>query len=182
MCLNNKTKVINLWGGPSIGKSIMASKLYVELACHPEVGCAEIANEFAKLLVWKGEDEKLKDQPYVTKGQIDNLSAIGKCGYVVTDSPVHLGLCYSDTVHHAEVLELINNFKIEKPHHEINILLTRDRSEFQNEGRVHNYKESVAIDGKIRKMLRAMNIPYVEVSNTIDVTELCNMILLHEHE
>lgn len=183
MCLDNKlTKVVNLWGGPSIGKSILASKLYVELACHPEVGCAELVNEFAKLLAWNEEHEKLNDQPHVTKGQIYNLSPIGKCEYVVTDSPVHLGLIYSDPNHHNEVSELIQQFKQDKPHHEINILLTRERGSFQDEGRVHNYEESIVIDNQIKEMLHALNIPYVEVSNTINVTELCNMILLHDHE
>lgn len=181
MCLDKKTKVINLWGGPSIGKSILASKLYVELACHPETGCAELVNEFAKLLAWN-EDEKIKDQPHVTKGQIYNLSPIGKCEYVVTDSPVYLGLIYAQPHHYDEVSKLIENFKVDKPHHEINILLTRDRGQFQNEGRVHNYEESVIIDGKIRKTLEDLKIPYIEVSNTINVSELCNMILLHDHE
>jgi len=181
MCLDNKqTKVINLFGGPSIGKSVLASKLYVELACHHDVGSAELVNEFAKLLAWNN-DEKLKDQPYVTKGQIYNLSPIGKCDYVVTDSPVYLGLIYAQPHHYDEVLTLINNFKNEKPHHEINILLTRDRKKFQNEGRVHNYEESIVIDKKIKNMLDTLKVPYVEVSNTIDPTDLLKMILSHEY-
>lgn len=172
-----KTKVINLYGGPSIGKSVLAARLYGELACDPQFGSVEKVNEYAKLLSWEGDYAALADQPSVTKQQIRYFAPIGKCDYVVTDSPVDLGIVYASDAHLEEVMELIYDFHQNKPHEEINILLTRDRADFQKEGRVHSEEESIVKDNEIRQLLHEHKKKFIEVSNMISPAELSRIIL-----
>jgi len=172
-----KTKVINLYGGPSIGKSVLAARLYGEMACNPTIGCVEQVNEYAKLLVWKKHHETLSHQPTVTQGQIGHFAAIGQCDFIVTDSPIDLGLIYASTEHLEETRTLIEEFKLDNPHSEINILLKRERKGFQEVGKVHDESESIKKDQEVKDMLIDLEKDFIEVSNMIDPAELSRIIL-----
>lgn len=175
-----QTKIINLFGGPSIGKSVLAARLYGEMACNPTIGCVEQVNEYAKLLVWQKDHETLAHRPTVTKGQIGNFAPIGQCDFIVTDSPIDLGLIYSPAEHLEETKALIEEFKLANPHSEINILLKRERKGFQEVGRVHDESESIKKDQEVKDMLKGLGKDFIEVSNMIDPAEL-SRIILQEH-
>ena len=172
-----KTKVINIYGGPSIGKSVLAAKLYGEMASIPTIGDVELVSEYAKLLVWQKDHKTLDNQPTVTKGQIRNLAPVGQCDFVITDSPIDLGLIYSSIEHLEETKALIEDYKLNNPSLEINILLKRERKGFQEVGRVHNESESIKEDQEIKQMLIALKKEFIEVSNMIDPAELSRIIL-----
>ena len=175
--MKKMTIVINLFGGPSIGKTVLAARLFGEMACNPVFGCVEQVNEYAKLLAWEKDHQTLGHQPTVTRGQIRNFAPVGHCDFIVTDSPLDLGLVYSPEDQLLETAVLIDDFRDERPHRDINILLRREREGFQTEGRVHNYDESIEKDRQIEQMLKERGKIYFEVSNMIDPTELSRMIL-----
>lgn len=87
--------VINLCAGPGAGKSTTAAGLFniMKLKGH---NC-ELVTEFAKDLTWEGRFNTLSNQLYVLAKQEARLSRlVGKVDYVVTDSPLLLGLVYAN--------------------------------------------------------------------------------------
>jgi len=174
------SKIVKIWGGPGIGKSVCALRVSGELSI--QIGpreSVEYVGEYAKQLVWQEQYSMLDHQPTVTKGQIALLAPLGKCDFVVTDSPLELGLIYGKKSYLNEVEKLIAEHKKNNPVQELNILLTRDRKDFQKEGRVHTLQESIVVDCEIVKMFHKQNIPYTQVSNTISPSDLCRIILQH---
>ena len=88
-----KTKLINLFGGPGIGKSTVAAHLYAHLKM--EGYSAELVTEYAKDKVWEGSINVLRDQIYVFAKQRFRLGRIvGKVEYIVTDAPLLLSMVY----------------------------------------------------------------------------------------
>lgn len=87
------TKVINLYGGPGCGKSTGAAHIFSELKLCG-ISC-ELVTEFAKDCIWDNSIDLLNDQLLVTAQQwhrVDRL--LGKVDYVITDSPILIGLAY----------------------------------------------------------------------------------------
>jgi len=169
---NNVKKLINLYGGPGIGKSVFAARLYTELSMREL--CVELVGEYAKELIWQKDYDKLKYQPFVTKGQIKKLAPVGQCNIVITDSPLMLGLIYAKNEQHAK-----KSFKLIKDWHcnmegvdEINILLKRDRSGYQENGRMESLEEASKKDEEIEKLLINHSIPYTSYSNLIHPAEV----------
>lgn len=58
-----KTKIINLIGGPGVGKSTLAAEIFAELKKKGK--SAELALEYAKDQVWDENLRILKDQLYI---------------------------------------------------------------------------------------------------------------------
>ncbi len=87
-------KVINLCGGPGIGKSTVAALLFskMKLAGHN----VELITEYAKELVWDKRGSVLKDQLYILAKQNRKLQRLAQdVEYVVTDSPLFLCAHYN---------------------------------------------------------------------------------------
>ena len=89
-----KTKVINFIGGSGAGKSTMAAMTFAELKMrHHSV---EYVQEYAKTLVWKELYHELDNQYQVSTEQYNMIKAVdGKVDYIVTDSPLVVGLFYN---------------------------------------------------------------------------------------
>ena len=71
------TKVINLIGAPSCGKSILASLIFAELKKRNKH--VEIVQEWIKHLIWQKDFDIIKNQYYITQQQyllISNLNNI----------------------------------------------------------------------------------------------------------
>lgn len=104
------TKVINLYGGPGCGKSTGAAHIFSELKLCG-ISC-ELVTEFAKDCVWDNSVDLLNDQLLVTAQQwhrVDRL--LGKVDYVITDSPILIGLVYIPprSYYYTPLFELILN-------------------------------------------------------------------------
>ncbi len=89
------SKIINLFGGPSIGKSTQAAGLYYEMK---KAGYnVEMPYEFPKLQAWERNVYAVKDQFYITANQHRNISRLyGQVDYIIVDSPILFGLIYKD--------------------------------------------------------------------------------------
>ena len=163
-----KTTIINILGGAGVGKSTLASLLYVKMKISQNLKNVEIVGEFAKSLVYQKKLDKLKDQLYVTKRQIKLLKPyLNNVPIIVTDSPLILGKFYSNKTQKQKVKKLIK--KTLKNVNEINIFIERNQDiDFETFGRIHSLEQSIKIDKKMKKMLQSKNYFVYKHGDNID--------------
>ena len=162
------SKIINLFGGPGIGKSTQASGLFTEMKRnHMSV---EYTYEFPKEVAWEGNISQLKDQFFITANQHRNISRLyGKVEYIIVDSPIVLGCFYEQRYgdgYPASFYEMtgFSNFlwDLFKRYDNINILLNRNNDTYDPNGRLQNLQEAQEIDADIKETLLVNNIPFTE--------------------
>lgn len=163
--------IINFFGGPGIGKSTQSAGLYTEMKKnHMDV---ELTFEFPKIVAWEENYSAIKDQFYITANQHRNISRLyNKVEYVIVDSPIILGMIYknryNDNPEYPSMFydESFDNFILSlfKKYNSLNILLKRDDSTYDENGRLQDLQESKEIDDEIRERLVANSIPFVEFS------------------
>ena len=163
--------IINFFGGPGIGKSTQAAGLYSEMKKnHMDV---ELTFEFPKIVAWEENYSAIKDQFYITANQHRNISRLyKKVKYVIVDSPIILGMIYknryNDTPEYPSMFydETFDNFILTlfKKYNSLNILLKRDDTTYDENGRLQDLQESKEIDEEIIKRLLVNNISFVEFS------------------
>lgn len=150
------TRVVNILGGPGIGKSTIAAKIFYKLK---ERGLnVELVTEVAKDIVYEEQLKILKDQLYVFAKQNRRMERLrGKVDFIVTDSPGILALAYQTFDYYPTfeplVVDVFNSYD------NINFMLSRYHS-FQSEGRAHDEATSKNIDNDIRNIVEKHNIPY----------------------
>jgi adenylate kinase family enzyme len=145
-------KVINLYGGPGSGKSTTAAGLFYKMKLqHKKV---ELVTEYAKDLVYANRlNDMLDQQEYIFAKQNQRLHRLRThVDWVITDSPLLLGLVYVDQswVCAHSFKELVRDTY--STYNNTNIFLKRP-TEFQQYGRNHNEEESVVLDNSIHDML-----------------------------
>ncbi len=168
------TKIINLFGGPGIGKSRNAARLFSDMK-QMGINC-ELIKEFAKELVWQERWSELHCQMYVTGEQIwRTKSLLNKVDYVISDSPIFLGAIYSKAAgvnFENAVFDEFNRYD------NWNYQLTR-QNPFNPKGREQNESESIDLDNTITLRLDSYGILYTTVENyeslLEDVTKRINL-------
>ena len=82
-----KTLVINLFGGPGVGKSTMCASIFSKLKI---LGFeCEMATEYVKDIVWEESFKKLENQIYIFGKQHARVHRLlNKVDIVITDSPL----------------------------------------------------------------------------------------------
>lgn len=89
------TQIINLYGGPSTGKSTSAAYLYFMLKSQNKN--VELVREYVKDWAWDNRKINTYDQIYFLGKQTRRESMLyEKVDYIVTDSPVMMGSYYAD--------------------------------------------------------------------------------------
>ncbi len=154
--MKNDLNVINLFGGPSIGKSTQAAGLFYEMK--KQGYNVELVTEYAKELVWENRTKTFEDQLYITIKQhhrIQNL--IGQVDYVITDSPILLGIMYLPKRYFSNakplILELFNSYE------NYNYLL-EGTHKFEPNGRIHTEDESIELTKKITNTMIIEDIDF----------------------
>ena len=155
------TLVVNLFGGPSIGKSQVAMELSSSLRkC--KIHC-ELVCEFAKDKVWEESLKVLENQLYILAKQEKRLRELqGKVDVIVTDSPLLLSLYYGakeTPVFHQLVLEKFNSYN----NH--NLMLKRELPYVQL-GRLQTETEARAVDIGLADLMKKHSIPYEHFSSS----------------
>ncbi len=161
--------IINLFGGPGIGKSTQSAELFTLMKKnHMDV---ELTFEYPKIVAWEENYSAIKDQFFITANQHRNISRLyGKVKYIIVDSPIILGMVYKDiynsepeypSSYYDENFDtfIVNLFK---KYNNLNILLKRDDSTYDENGRFQNLEQSKQIDQTIKDKLEKLNLPYVE--------------------
>ena len=163
------SKIVNLFGGPGIGKSSIASGLTYKLK-KKHITC-DNPYEFPKVLAWDENHSAIKDQLYVLANQHRGIvKSFGKVDYIILDSPIILSLVYKSVYEGIEypaslygesfdkmVLDIHNQYDT------LNILLKRTEGGFNEKERYQTLDESKILDNAIENTLIKNNISYITI-------------------
>jgi deoxyadenosine/deoxycytidine kinase len=170
------TRIINLFGGPGIGKSSIAAGLTYKLK-KQHITC-DNPYEFPKLLAWDENHSAIRDQLFVLANQHRGIvKSFGKVDYIILDSPILLSLVYKNEYRSNDypatlygdsfdkmVLDIYNKYE------NINIVLDRSEGNHNNIERYQDLDESKKLDTTIENVLISNGLPYHKVkvdSNTV---------------
>lgn len=156
---DNKTIIVNLFGGPGSGKSTTAAGLFHKLKIDG-INC-ELVTEFAKHITWKEDFNTLKNQIYVFAKQHDRMFHLkGKVDVIITDSPIIMGLSYcnwdlmSRSFEQLVVDEFNKNDVVN-----VNYFINRVK-EYNPSGRSQTEEEAKEKDKHIKTLLNKYNVSF----------------------
>lgn len=153
-------KIINLFGAPGAGKSTTSAGVFHLLKLQG-VNC-ELVTEYAKEMVWRNlPPTAFEDQLYITAKQNAKLERLrGKVEYVITDSPILLGLAYTPATYHNGYTELLKS--LFSSYNNINFYLNRVKN-YNPIGRNQSEEESDAVGVRIKNILMDNSIRFKEI-------------------
>ena len=170
--MDEKLKIVNIFGGPGCGKSTTAAGLYRIMKL--ERINVEYVTEYAKDLSWQKRYEVLeRDQLYVTAKQNRRLDILrDQVKWVVSDSPILTGFQYmtpeifgGDTqVFEKLVLQLWETYD------NYNFFLDRKKP-YNAVGRSQSEREAKVIDKNLHDMLLRYKIPYTQIDGDENASE-----------
>lgn len=159
------TTILNLYGGPGVGKSTLAAYAFYRAK---KAGVnAELVREYVKDWVWEGRTIGPFDQFYIMGKHIRKESLLyGKCEFVVTDSPVLLPVLYARLYSPQSVARgvefAVKEFyeaSAEQGNDNKHVLLRRVKS-YKQEGRFQNEDEARQIDYTVERLLDELDIDF----------------------
>jgi deoxyadenosine/deoxycytidine kinase len=163
------SKIINLFGGPGIGKSSIAAGLTYKLKKkHIKV---DNPYEFPKQLAWDENHLAIRDQLYVLANQHRGIvKSFGKVDYIILDSPILLSLVYrneySGNTYPSNLYgESFDNMVLDvfNQYDNINIVLERTSGDYNVKERYQTIDQSLILDKKIEETLIKNNLSYFRV-------------------
>jgi len=175
------SKLVNLFGGPGIGKSTIAAGIFYKLK--KKHISSNNPYEFPKTLAWDKNYPAIQDQLYVFANQHRGIAqSYGKVDYIIIDSPILFSTIYHSYYtkgypaqfygdsFHKMLVDLHNKYD------NINILLERAEGSHNEEERFQDMKQSLEIDVLCKDILYKHDIPYHTVKvgkNTVkDILKL----------
>lgn len=170
-------KVLNLFGGPGVGKSTTAAGLFFKMK---NLGIkVELVTEFAKDLTYEG-GHTLPDQLAVLGEQHRRLSRLeGQVDWAITDSPLLLSLVYATRDYDSSWFNIavrgaFNRFD------NVNYFLTRCKP-FQGYGRSQTECESRFLDAEVLSLVIDLAKGYKEIpGDEMAPDEICKHLRLAE--
>jgi deoxyadenosine/deoxycytidine kinase len=171
------SKIINIFGGPGIGKSSIAAGVTYKLKKN-HINCDQ-PYEFPKLLAWDDNHSAIQDQLYVLANQHRGIvKSYGKVDYIVLDSPILLSLTYRNYYKGTEYPSSLYGESFDKmvldtfnQYDNINIVLDRADGVHNNDERYQNLEESKELDGVIENSLIENNIPFHKIKVDDDTVD-----------
>lgn len=143
---------VNFYGQPSAGKSSSAMQVASYLKNR---GCnVEYVNEFAKELVYAKRLHEMANQVFMFASQykkMDDVDRYEKVPMIITDSPILLGLVYSDHLDYFEELSALIR-KIHPKYENIDVMVRRVKP-YNPSGRNQTEAESDALVQKVRSLI-----------------------------
>lgn len=157
------TTVINLFAGPGAGKSTIAAGIFFELKTK-NIKC-ELVTEYAKDMTYEERQTTLRDQLYMLAKQNQRIRRLqNKVDYIITDSPLLLGLAYTpeDYYEHFQplVLEIFNSYD------NLNVYINRVKP-YQNYGRNQTEVQAKEKDRIIYEILRYNKLEHIIVAGDL---------------
>lgn len=150
------TKVINLFGGPGSGKSTTAAGLFYQMKIR-SIKC-ELVTEYAKDMTYEKRSNILEDQLYILAKQNRKLSRLQEVvDYIITDSPLVLGLIYTLPKYYSTFEPLVH--QVFKSYNNENFFINRS-GEYQEYGRNQTEFEAKELDSAILTLLNT-NYDYI---------------------
>ena len=159
--MKSKIRRINIFGGPGIGKSTIATYVFSELK--QKGYSVEYIPEFIKKwtyipIIPKGFDGVFCS---ITQTRDEDIVLRGETEFIVTDSPIFLQYFY-DNYHNAPGAEGFLSIakELEKMYPSLNILLERNDKFYQELGRYEKLPEAKEIDKKVEEMLNSLSVSF----------------------
>lgn len=164
------TTIINLYGGPGTGKSTSAAYLYYLLKLAGKN--VELVREYVKDWAWDERRISTYDQIYFLGKQTRRESMLyGKVDYIVTDSPVMMGVFYGHKYCPpilakgiASATQAFYDQAAADGHRHCHIFLDRIKK-YVAVGRYQSEEEARTMDKELKDMLQRFNI-HTLVSDT----------------
>jgi len=154
-------KVINIFGGPGLGKSTTA--LGVTYYLKMRGFRAEAPEEYAKSVTWDKNIAKLEDQLYIVANQNRRLWRLKEqIDWIVSDSPLLLGIHYVPPDYFPQFYKKFI-FEVWNHYENINFLLERTVP-YDPVGRNQTEEEAKHIDQGIITMLEEENVEFTKIS------------------
>lgn len=179
-----KTTIINVYGGPSAGKSTSAAYLYYLLKVAGEN--VELVREYVKDWAWDNRKFSAYDEIYFLGKQVRHESMLfGKVDYIVTDAPVYMTAYYasiycSPTLAKGVKAEAQAFYQqvAEDGHQHLHIMLNRIRPYVQ-EGRYQSESQAHAVDDGVGDMLSNLGIMTINADPSEDSLKKTLAMCLH---
>tara|TARA_R100001463_G_scaffold17250_4_gene44310 strand:- start:8494 stop:9027 length:534 start_codon:yes stop_codon:yes gene_type:complete len=159
------SKLVNLFGGPGIGKSGIAAGITYKLK-KKHISCNN-PYEFPKTIAWDNNLPAIKDQLYIFANQHRGIAqAYGKVDYIIIDSPILFSTIYHTYYTNGYPAEYYRQpfhdlvVDLHKQYDSINILLDRGESVHNDDERFQDLEESIVIDKLCKTILDKHDIPY----------------------
>lgn len=152
-------RVVNIFGGPGVGKSVAAARLFVEIRCRHAK--AELVTEFVKGLVYSGNFSDVGNSLYTLAGQDRSLQRLeGRVDVAITDSPLPLCLLYArgrcDSSWFREtVMSAFNSYDNDS-------YFLRRKWDYQPWGRYQTESEARALDERLEDLLYRLGVEYTD--------------------
>ena len=189
--MNSKTKIINVIGGPGVGKSTIATGIYTKMM-QKGISC-ELASEYAKEVTWEENVKLFDNQIHLFAEQYRRLyRLLDKVDYAICDSPLILNGVYLDFFQakmkykffDEDYLYLQKQFFNETfdQFNNLNFFIERNPKYHTMIGRVHTLSESIDIDKKIKEALLVYDPDYyICKGDTSEVIDAIIGTVLKEH-
>lgn len=168
-------KIINIFGGPGVGKSLNAAGVFYRLKC---LGLdVELVPEYAKKLTYEKRTDILSgDQLLIFAKQHRSIEVFSsQADYVVVDSPLLLTQVYFNQKNNKTDLTLLMPLVLDvfNKYPNQNFLLSRNRKyKYQESGRSQTEKEAKGIDDKVADYLLSHSIPCRTLQSSESSVEL----------
>ena len=156
------TIVIELYGGPGIGKSTVAAQIFTDLK-QQNVSC-ELVQEYSKDWVWIDRKIKEWDQFYILGKQLQKESILyGRVDYIITDCPLWLISFYEEYNLNKNIctrtVPLIESDLANKVSRQ-RFFLNRKPHEYKENERFHSYQQAIEIDNLLKVYLKNNKIDF----------------------
>jgi broad-specificity NMP kinase len=144
-------KMVNLYGGPGCGKSTLAAHIFSVLKRNNV--STELVGEFAKELIYLGNEIQLVNQVYIMGCQYRKQKDLERNNIeiAISDSPLNLQLVYcQNKPYFKEQTALVH--KLNSEFNNIDIFVNRVKP-YQTYGRVHDEIQAKHIDMLVREAM-----------------------------
>jgi nicotinamide riboside kinase len=164
-----KTTIINIYGGPSAGKSTSAAYLYYLLKVQGEN--TELVREYVKTWAWENRPFSAYDEIYFLGKQVRHESMLfGKVNWIVTDAPVYMTAYYaslycSPQLAHgiSQAAQAFYKQAEEDGHQHLHVMLRRTKP-YQADGRYQTEEQALNIDRGVVEMLDKLRVPLINTA------------------
>jgi nicotinamide riboside kinase len=158
-------KVINLFGGPGVGKSTVAAQIFAVMKSYHQ--SVELVTEFAKDLTWDGSKDILSDQLFILANQNRRLNRlVGKVEWAIVDSPLIMNFVYAPsdylpTHYRGLIKEVFDQYE------NLNFLIQRNASfKYDPNGRNQTEDEAKEKDDEISSLLQQQGVEFTPILST----------------